>query len=224
MTLMWGVAMLILVDQQSLTGANVGRHALGVRSISYPKASELAKRIRADLPHVELEHYIAKIQDLLLRSDGPLEHVDLIVSALGDWPAESLLDEWHLANGRQFPIVYGLTEPHATAGHAVIVPSSGGSFRDGLNETGEPDVIATHWPDETRCYEPACGAAFEPYGPSSSASLRRSSPRLRSTVFSAPSDRARIACGLRAVPSSNPRAAAGARCSTRSLLMRWKEA
>jgi hypothetical protein len=160
-----GVAKLILVDQQSLTGANVGRHTLGVRSISYPKASELAKRIRADLPHVEVEHYIAKVQDLLLRSDGPLEHVDLIVSALGDWPAESLLDEWHLANGRQFPIVYGWTEPHATAGHAVIVSSSGGSLRDGLNETGEPDVVATHWPEETRRYEPACGAAFEPYGP-----------------------------------------------------------
>jgi hypothetical protein len=160
-----GVAKLILVDQQSLTGANVGRHTLGVRSISYPKAAELAKRIRADLPHVEVEHHVAKVQDLLLRSDGPLEHVDLIVSALGDWPAESLLDEWHLANGRQFPIVYGWTEPHATAGHAVIVSSSGGRLRDGLNETGQPHLVATQWAEETRRYEPACGAVFEPYGP-----------------------------------------------------------
>lgn len=160
-----GVAKLILVDEQSLAGANVGRHPLGVRSISYPKASELAKRIRADLPHVEVEHYVAKVQDLLLRSDGPLEHVDLIVSALGDWPAESLLDEWHLANGRPFPIVYGWTEPHAAAGHSVIVSSSGGRLRDGLNETGQPHLVATQWAEETRRYEPACGAAFEPYGP-----------------------------------------------------------
>ncbi|WP_229191646.1 ThiF family adenylyltransferase [Bradyrhizobium brasilense] len=160
-----GVAKLILVDQQSFTGANVGRHPLGVRSIASPKASELAKRIRADLPHVEVESYVLKAQDLLLRPDGPLQHVDLVVSALGDWPAESLLDEWHVANGRPFPIVYGWTEPHAAAGHAVIVSSSGGRLRDGLNEVGQPHLVATRWEEETRRYEPACGAAFEPYGP-----------------------------------------------------------
>jgi hypothetical protein len=95
-----GVAKLILVDQQGMAGANIGRHPLGIRSISYPKASELAKRIRADLPHVEVEHYVAKVQDLLLRSNGPLEHVDLIVSALGDWAAESPLPE--LRYSKQF--------------------------------------------------------------------------------------------------------------------------
>jgi hypothetical protein len=160
-----GVAKLILVDPQTFTGANVGRHPLGVRSIAAAKASELAKRIRADLPHVEVESLVSKVQDLLVRPDGPLDDVDLIVSALGDWPAESMLDEWHATSGKPFPIVYGWTEPHAAAGHAVIISASGRRLRDGLNDTGQPHLVATQWSEDTRGYEPACGAAFEPYGP-----------------------------------------------------------
>jgi ThiF family protein/E2/UBC family protein B len=160
-----GVGRLILVDRQLFTGANIGRHPLGVGSIGLSKAAELSARIRADLPHVEVESHNSSVQELLLRPDSPLAKVDLIVSALGDWPAESLLDEWHVANGKPFPIVYGWTEPHAAAGHAVVVSSSGGRLRDGLNAAGQPLVVATQWEEDTRRYEPACGAAFEPYGP-----------------------------------------------------------
>lgn len=160
-----GVGKLILVDRKKLKGANVGRHPLGVRSIDMPKASELAQRLRSDLPHIEVVSQIEAVQDLLLRPDNPLAKVDLIVSALGDWPGESMLDEWHVANGKIFPIVYGWTEPHAAAGHAVIISSSDGRLRDGLNSAGQPLLVATQWLEDTRRYEPACGAAFEPYGP-----------------------------------------------------------
>jgi hypothetical protein len=160
-----GVRKLILVDQENLKGANVGRHPLGVRSIGSPKASELAQRLRIDLPHLEVESHVSKAQNLLMQSGGPLENVDLIVSALGDWPSESMLDEWHAANGKPFPIVYGWTEPYAAAGHAVIVAPSAGRLRDGLNSAGQPHLVATQWAEDTRKYEPACGAAFEPYGP-----------------------------------------------------------
>ncbi|HTG03128.1 MAG TPA: ThiF family adenylyltransferase [Bradyrhizobium sp.] len=160
-----GVRKLILVDQEKFKGANVGRHPLGVGSIDSPKASELARRLRSDLPHVEVESYVSKVQALLLRDDCPLAKVDLIVSALGDWPSESMLDEWHVANGKRFPIVYGWTEPYAAAGHAVIVSPSAGRLRDGLNSAGQPHLVATQWAEDTRRYEPACGAAFEPYGP-----------------------------------------------------------
>jgi hypothetical protein len=133
--------------------------------LTHPKASELAQRLRIDLPHLEVESYVSKVQALLLQSGGPLENVDLIVSALGDWPSESMLDEWHAANGKPFPIVYGWTEPYAAAGHAVIVTPSAGRLTDGLNSAGQPHLVATQWAEDTRKYEPACGAAFEPYGP-----------------------------------------------------------
>lgn len=158
-----GVGKLILVDRQRLKGANVGRHPLGVGSIDSPKTAEVARRIRADLPHVEVESHNSSVQEMLLRPDSRLGKVDLIVSALGDWPAESMLDAWHV--GMPFPIVYGWTEPHAAAGHAVVVTSAGGRLRDGLNAAGQPYLVATQWAEDTRRYEPACGAAFEPYGP-----------------------------------------------------------
>ncbi|MER9857379.1 ThiF family adenylyltransferase [Mesorhizobium sp. M0098] len=160
-----GVGKLILVDKQTFTGANVGRHPLGVGSIGAAKTIELAKRIRSDLPHVEVECHNSLVQDLLLRADCPLRGVDLIVSALGDWPSESLLDEWQAVQTRRFPIVYGWTEPHAAAGHAIIVSGGGDRLRDGLDATGFPHLVATRWAQETRRYEPACGAAFDPYGP-----------------------------------------------------------
>lgn len=160
-----GIGKMILVDKQTLTGANVGRHPLGVGSIGVSKAIDLGKRIRSELPHAEVECHNSLVQDLLLRDNCPLADVDLIISALGDWPSESLLDEWHAAQTRRFPIVYGWTETHAAAGHAIIISSVGDRLLNGLDATGLPHLVATRWAHETRQYEPACGAAFDPYGP-----------------------------------------------------------
>ncbi|KRR25284.1 molybdopterin biosynthesis protein [Bradyrhizobium lablabi] len=160
-----GVGKLVLVDKQVLKSANVGRHSLGVESIDDPKAPALARQIRAALPHVEVLHHVAEAQELLLRADDPLAEVDLIVSVTGDWPAESLLDEWHAAQGRRMPIVYGWTEPHAAAGHAIAISAPGDSLRAGLDAYGTPHLVAARWAQDPRRYEPACGAAFDPYGP-----------------------------------------------------------
>jgi hypothetical protein len=160
-----GVGRLVLVDKQVLKSANVGRHSLGVESIDDPKAPALARQIRAALPHVEVIHHVAEVPELLLRGNDPLAEVDLIVSAMGDWPAESLLDEWHAAQGRRIPIVYGWTEPHAAAGHAITIAAPGDSLRAGLDAYGTPHLVAARWAQDPRRYEPACGAAFDPYGP-----------------------------------------------------------
>ncbi|MCK1759087.1 ThiF family adenylyltransferase [Bradyrhizobium sp. 137] len=160
-----GVGKFILVDKQLLKSANVGRHTLGVQSIDDPKAAALAHQLRAALPHVEVVHHVSEVQELLLRADDPLAGVDLIVSAMGDWPAESLVDEWHAAQGRRVPIVYGWTEPYAAAGHAIAISAPGDSLRAGLDAYGSPHLVAVRWAQDPRRYEPACGAAFDPYGP-----------------------------------------------------------
>jgi hypothetical protein len=160
-----GVGRLILVDHQNMQGANIGRHPLGVPALNEPKVTGLARRLRSDLPHLSVETRVSKAEELLQRGDPLLDGVDLIVSAMGNWPAESMLDEWHAANSRKIPIVYGWTEPHAAAGHAVAIVSAGARLRDGLDATGSPKLAATQWADDQRKYEPACGAAFEPYGP-----------------------------------------------------------
>ncbi|MEH2469151.1 NAD(P)-dependent dehydrogenase (short-subunit alcohol dehydrogenase family) [Nitrobacteraceae bacterium AZCC 2161] len=160
-----GVGKLVLVDEQPLKGANVGRHTLGVKAIGEFKAMALARQIRAALPHVEVTSHVSTVEELLLRPDNPLGKVDVIVSALGDWPAESLLDEWQATLERLVPIVYGWTEPHAAAGHAIVISSAQDRLRNGLDSYGTPDLVAARWTEDTRRYEPACGAAFDPYGP-----------------------------------------------------------
>jgi hypothetical protein len=160
-----GVARFILVDKESLKSANVGRHVLWINDVGKPKAPALARQIRAALPHVEVIHHVAEVQDLLLRADEPLVEVDLIVSAMGNWAAESLLDEWHAGHGRRVPIVYGWTEPHAAAGHAIAISAPGDGLRAGLDAYGSPLLVAVKWAQDPRRYEPACGAAFDPYGP-----------------------------------------------------------
>lgn len=160
-----GVGKLILIDKGTLEGANLGRHPLGSEYVGRPKAIGLAHQIRKDLPHLKIDSHFASVQSVLMQPNSPLQFVDLIVSALGDWSSESMLDEWHAENSGTLPIVYGWTEPYAAAGHAVIVVPPHSRFRDGVGPDGKPNVEATQWAAETRKFEPACGAAFEPYGP-----------------------------------------------------------
>lgn len=160
-----GVGKLILVDKQVLKSANVGRHTLGIQSIDDPKAPALAHQIRTALPHVEVVHHVSEVQELLLRAEDPLAEMDVIVSALGDWPAESLVDAWQAGHDRRVPIVYGWTEPYAAAGHAVAITGPGDGLRAGLDAYGVPHLVAVRWAQDPRRYEPACGAAFDPYGP-----------------------------------------------------------
>jgi molybdopterin/thiamine biosynthesis adenylyltransferase len=160
-----GIGRLILVDNQPMKAANVGRHPLGVPAINEPKATALAARLRSDLPHLVVDSRVCKAEDLLHRQDGVLDGVDLIVSAMGNWSAEAMLDEWHHSCGRKLPVVYGWTEAHAAAGHAVAILTAGARLRDGVDATGAPNLTATQWVNDPRRQEPACGAAFEPYGP-----------------------------------------------------------
>lgn len=160
-----GFGRIVLVDNQRMKAANVGRHPLGVSSIDEHKVTALAARLRAELPHIIVEARVADAQDILRVDDALVRSADVIVSAMGSWPADAMLDEWQHATGRTIPVVYGWTEAHAAAGHAVAVVSRGARLRDGLDETGVAKLTATKWVEDQRKHEPACGAAFEPYGP-----------------------------------------------------------
>ncbi len=94
-----------------------------------------------------------------------LRSCDLIVSAMGDWTAEGGLNAWHLAERRRMRIVYGWTEAHACAGHAVAIGPEGGCFACGFGNDGRPLLRVTDWPRSALQAEPACGAVYQPFGP-----------------------------------------------------------
>lgn len=161
-----GVGRLILIDPQDLSWANVGRHPLGALCVHKSKAIKLANRLRADFPHiVQATGWNTTWQQAAKDHGEELAACNLIVSAIGDWAAEGALNEWHLERERRMPIVYGWSEPHAVAGHALAILAAGGCLQCNVDTTGLPTLRVTEWPVATMKQEPGCGAVYQPYGP-----------------------------------------------------------
>lgn len=162
-----GVGRVVLCDPDKLSWPNVGRHPLGATSVGHNKAEALAARLQCDFPHLQIEGYPVSIQDVLVHNPALLERADLIISATGSWAGDSTLNRWHLREGRERPVLYGWTEAHAVAGHAVAIGPEGGCLQCHIGRTGSPEFEAVAWPNggDASHEEPACGAHFQPYGP-----------------------------------------------------------
>ena len=162
-----GVGHLNLVDHDALDWPNVGRHPLGAASVRGNKAEGLAAKLRGDYPHGRFDALPVTAQAMLAVHRETLRQSHLIVSAMGDWRGESQLNDWQCRLGRPMPVLYGWTEAHAVAGHAVAITPGGGCLRCGLDRTGVPLFSVAAWPDEGAIAfeEPACGAHYQPYGP-----------------------------------------------------------
>ena len=162
-----GVGRLILVDPETLTWSNVGRHPLGATAVGRNKAKALAERMQADFPHLSVEHRACGLHQLIAHYGDLLAAADMIVAATGSWVAESALNRWQVQQGRGRPIVYGWTEAHACAGHAVAIGQEDGCLQCHIGSTGVPELTAVKWPDggDIALEEPACGAHYQPYGP-----------------------------------------------------------
>lgn len=162
-----GVGRIGLVDQDTLSWPNVGRHPLGASAVGRNKAEALAERLQVDYPHLELQSRACGLHELLQADQDFLEAADLIIAATGSWAAENALNRWHLAQGRRQPVLYAWTEAHACAGHGVAIAREGGCFQCHISRTGSSLFKVVEWPDgnDANQEEPACGAHYQPYGP-----------------------------------------------------------
>ena len=162
-----GAGRIVLVEYDDLSWPNVGRHPLGASAVGRNKAEALAERLQADFPHLQIEVRACGLHQLLQSDLELLEAADLIIAATGSWGAESALNRWHVEQGRPSPILYGWTEAHACAGHAVAIVGEGGCFQCNIGRTGSPSFKVVDWADggDGSQEEPACGAHFHPYGP-----------------------------------------------------------
>ena len=162
-----GVGRIVLIDPDSLSWPNVGRHPVGASSIGQNKAEALADRLQADFPHLQIEGRSDDVHCTLRGNEELLMDADLVVAATGNWTAENALNRWHVDQGRHHPILYAWTESHAVAGHAVAIGPEGGCFQCHIGRTGSPSFRVVTWPDggDANQEEPACGAHYQPYGP-----------------------------------------------------------
>lgn len=162
-----GAGRIVLVDPEVLSWPNVGRHPLGAANVGSNKAEALAERLRTDYPHLTVEHRACGLHHLISHEAELLAGADLIVAATGNWVAESALNRWHVRQERAQPVLYGWTEAHACAGHAVAIGKEDGCLQCHIGRTGAPDLTVVEWPNggDVHQEEPACGAHYQPYGP-----------------------------------------------------------
>ena len=162
-----GVGNLLLVDCGRMDWPNVGRHELGAASVGRYKAQDLAGEIEQAYPHLgDVSWRRGRVG---LEAAGLMEELgtcDLIVSTMGNWAAESFLNDMQQGKADFPPILYGWVEPNAAAAHAVLVPRGEACFRCGVDDKGRPHLTVTQWEgSRDTLQEPACGALFTPYGP-----------------------------------------------------------
>lgn len=160
-----GVGAFTLIDPENLTSANTGRHVLGSPSVGQNKASELSRRLKTDFPHVfEARAFDATWQGAVDQEPALFDDIDLVISTIGSWTKESMLDAYLLERGQR--VIYGWVEPEAAGGQVVLLDHDEklGCLACGMSDVGVPSFRVTEWPQSTLLQEAACGAFFQPYG------------------------------------------------------------
>lgn len=159
-----GIGRLALVDPENLSSENISRHSLGASAIGKNKAVELSRELSRQYPHREIEGHPTTLEDFVVDIPDALKKVDIIISTIGSWRAESWLNALALASKSFPPVLYGWTEEYAAAGHAAVLFHGQGCLRCLTNDIGQIRVPVTQWEADTSLQVPACGAQFQPYG------------------------------------------------------------
>lgn len=162
-----GVGELHLIDPETLTHANTGRHVLGGRDVGVNKAEALANKIRSAFPHIPFVTFDDKSwQEVAAERRESFEDMDLIISTIADWASESLLNSYHIDKSLACPLLFGWTEPHAVGGHALFINNDAGCFACNMSDHGDCEEKVSDWPNGSGVSaEPGCGSYFQPYGP-----------------------------------------------------------
>lgn len=160
-----GIGKLTLVDPEVVVSENISRHALGVSSIGRSKSLELKRLLASDYPHLEIAGYQKSCEEFARSMYDKLLEADLIISSIGNWRIESFLNALATETAAFPPVLYGWTEAHAAAGHAVVFFHGRGCLHCLGDSFGRIKFPVTRWvATSTLIPVPACGGHFQPYG------------------------------------------------------------
>lgn len=161
-----GVGGLHLIDPDTLSWNNVARHPLGGASYLHAnKAEALRSQIAQRFPHIDVRAHADFWQHVYRRQPEALEECDLVVSTTGSWACDAALSVLSRTRLRP-PLLFGWSEAHGVAGHALLVKPVGGCLHCGVTVGDRFALEATEWPQGAKWREPACGAFYSPMGAS----------------------------------------------------------
>lgn len=156
---------LTLIDHDILQFENVARHPLGGEGlVERTKASGLAKHLHQRFPHINISVVTDKIQTVCRTNPEALFECDIIISTCANWVGELAMSAFARTNTQMPPVIFGWAEPHAIAGHALIVTDIGGCLNCQMDSPTEFANAVTSWDKSQLMKEPACGAYYQPYG------------------------------------------------------------
>jgi hypothetical protein len=159
-----GLGNLTILDFDVLSLDNIGRHLLGAREVGKNKAIAIRDHLRGQFPHCNIEAVKMKWQDYLDERGVELFFkTDLIISLTGEWPSDASLN-MEIRSREAPPTIFGWTEPHGCAGHALLIATRGGCLACGRNTFGEVNHRVTNWSSSQMRSVPACGGFYQPYG------------------------------------------------------------
>jgi molybdopterin/thiamine biosynthesis adenylyltransferase len=159
-----GIGHLTLTDNDNLGWENLGRHILGASSVGRSKAEALAEELTREMPHLSIKGIPKDWRDIFRSNPNLFAEYHLVVSTTGEWRCERPLNE--LSRKIQMsPLVLGWLEPHAVAGHCLVVGPNGGCFECAANEFGRFSQAVADFGKTPFSKEPGGCTHYQHYGP-----------------------------------------------------------
>lgn len=160
-----GVSNFVLIDDDTLSWDNVGRHLSGGIDTDKPKVKGLKQNIENHFPGITHIHVENDTWEKVYRKDPTIiTDCSLIISTIGNWDSEAALNHMFNTNDEFPPVVYGWAEPYSMAGHALAIQNLGGCFACGMDSFGHFKRAITKWDKSiTTKRAPACGISYQPY-------------------------------------------------------------
>jgi ThiF family len=153
-----------LVDNETLEVHNVPRHVCDLTFVGPNKADAVRSLLRRSDPHLLVEPLPYDIRDVLRTNPAKLQPAHLSVVAVANIAIERRLNA--AARSMQLgTLAIVWIEPHAIAGHAIIVPPHArGCFECLVLPNGRVDVAVLQNPETFTIIDAGCRGSFVPYG------------------------------------------------------------
>lgn len=159
-----GLQALSLIDPDTLSFDNIARHVCGGNRVGENKAKALASDLGLKLPHVKFTVKEKSISSVLNNELKWANKHDIIIGALGWYPAELRLNRSRLYKEITTPIVFTWVEPFLDAGHAIyLAPNAEGCFECLFDAEYRFKYRVLDDADYSK-REAGCGSSYIPYG------------------------------------------------------------
>lgn len=152
-----GVGRISIVDDDTMSSANIGRHLLGAESIGQYKVDAIARRINSSYPATEVIPYARSTEQWLKKNT--LADVDVVLDLTGEPDVRVQIEQARLRD--PCPLLIGWMEPYVAAAHACMLPA-GQRWLQGAQDPLSC-LEAVVWPSEVMRQEPGCSSRFQSY-------------------------------------------------------------